>query len=64
MVGLRLLDSLLEFGQQLDGALDLALHARAVRRRRSQMLQRPSRDGGDLVQFLVERVGLLLRFAE
>jgi hypothetical protein len=64
MVGFWLLDAVLEFAQQLDGALDLAPRARLVRRRGLQLLQRSPRDGGDPVQFLVERVRLLLRFAE
>jgi hypothetical protein len=65
MVGFRLLDALLEFGQQFDGALNLPLNGGAVRRRRFQMLQRSLRDRRDLAQLLVERARLLLlRFAE
>jgi len=65
MVRFGLLDALLEFSQQFDGALDLALQAGAVRRRRFQMLQRSLRDRRDLAQLLVERARLpRLRFAE
>jgi len=65
MVGFGLLDALLKFGQQLDGALDLSLRGGAVRRWRFQMLQRSLRDRRDLAQLLVERARLqLLRFAE
>jgi hypothetical protein len=65
MVGFGLLDALLEFGQQLDGASDLPLRAGAVQRWRFQMLQRSLRDRRDLAQLLVERARLLLlRFGE
>ncbi len=55
---------LLEFGQQFDRVLDLALHDGAVRRWRWQMLQRPLCEGGDLVQDLLQSVGWRLCFAE
>jgi hypothetical protein len=64
MVGFGLLDALLEFGQQVDGALDLSPHGGTVRRRRFQMLQRPLRDDRNVVQFPVERLRLRLRFSE
>jgi hypothetical protein len=64
MVGFGLLDALLEFGQQFDGALDLPPHGGAVRRRRFQMLQRSLRERRDLGQFLVERLRLRLRLGE
>jgi hypothetical protein len=65
MVRFGLLDALLEFGQQFDGALDLPLHGGAVQWRRFQMLQSSLRDRRDLAQLLVERARLpLLRFAE
>jgi hypothetical protein len=64
MVGFGLLCALLEFGQQLDGALDLSPDGGAVGRRRFHLLQRSLRDGRDLVQFPVERLGLRLRFSE
>jgi hypothetical protein len=64
MVGFGLLDALLEFGQQVDGALGLSPHGGTVRRRRFQMLQRPLRDGRDPGQFPVECLGLRLRLGE
>jgi hypothetical protein len=64
MVGFGLLDALLEFGQQLDGALDLTLQRRAVRRRRFQILQRPLRERRDPGQLPVERLRLRLRLGE
>jgi len=64
MVGFGLLNAMLEFGQQLDGALDLPPHGGAVRRRRFQMLQRPLRERRDLGQCPVERLRVRLRLGE
>ncbi len=64
MVVLGLLDSLFEFGQQFDGALNLALGGRAVLRRLFQLMERSLGKGGDLVQLFVEQVERLLRFPE
>jgi hypothetical protein len=64
MVGFGLLDSLLKFGQQFDGALNLALGAGAVRRWLLQLMERLLGNGGDLVQLFVERVERLLCLTE
>lgn len=64
MIPRLLLDSFAERGQQSGGAFDLPPQRLAVGRGRFQPPERALRDGGDLVQFLFERVRLRLRFPE